>query len=203
MLGGSFRHRGKTWRSYFVLNSCDHQAEHLKIWALSPVSWLRHPGEVSTLSSCHLQISVSSLSDGERQKLGAGLLPSFSVLLTFLFLTPQWGDWLWAASHIYILSYKEVTTSALHGEFPSYSEEPEARERKLSAWSQLENDQQGFFPLLYLEFTPNSYWRICCCLVPKLCPTLCDPIDCSQRGSSVHGIFQARILVHVAISHSR
>ena len=109
----------------------------------------------------------------------------------------------WATSHIYILSYKEVTTSALHGEFPSYSEEPEARERKLSAWSQLENDQQGFFPLLYLEFTPNSYWRICCCLVPKLCPTLCDPIDCSQRGSSVHGIFQARILVHVAISHSR
>ena len=26
------------------------------------------------------------------------------------------------------------------------------------------------------------------------CPTLCDPIDCSLPGSSVHGIFQARIL---------
>ena len=28
----------------------------------------------------------------------------------------------------------------------------------------------------------------------QLCPTLCDPVDCSQPGSSVHGILQARIL---------
>ena len=27
-----------------------------------------------------------------------------------------------------------------------------------------------------------------------LCPTLCDPMDCSLSGSSVHGILQARIL---------
>ena len=27
------------------------------------------------------------------------------------------------------------------------------------------------------------------------CPTLCDPMDCSPPGSSVHGISQARILV--------
>ena len=32
----------------------------------------------------------------------------------------------------------------------------------------------------------------CCCLVTKLCPTLCDPTDCSLSGSSVHGISQAR-----------
>ena len=32
------------------------------------------------------------------------------------------------------------------------------------------------------------------CLVAQLCPTLCDPVDCSPPGSSVHGIFQARIL---------
>ena len=25
------------------------------------------------------------------------------------------------------------------------------------------------------------------CLVPELCPTLCDPVDCSLPGSSVHG----------------
>ena len=31
------------------------------------------------------------------------------------------------------------------------------------------------------------------CLVSKLCPTLCDPMDCSTTGSSVHGILQARI----------
>ena len=32
---------------------------------------------------------------------------------------------------------------------------------------------------------------------------LCDPMDCSPLGSSVHGIFQARILEWVAISFSR
>ena len=34
------------------------------------------------------------------------------------------------------------------------------------------------------------------------CPTLCDPLDCSLPGSSVHGIFQARTLEWVAISFS-
>ena len=37
----------------------------------------------------------------------------------------------------------------------------------------------------------------------KSCPTLCDPMDCSVPGSSVHGICQARILEWVAISFSR
>ena len=36
----------------------------------------------------------------------------------------------------------------------------------------------------------------------QLCPTLCDPIDHSPPGSSVPGIFQARILEWVAISLS-
>ena len=30
--------------------------------------------------------------------------------------------------------------------------------------------------------------------VAQSCPTLCDPTDCSLPGSSVHGIFQARVL---------
>ena len=37
----------------------------------------------------------------------------------------------------------------------------------------------------------------------RLCLTLCDPMDCSPLGSSVHGILQARILQWVAISSSR
>ena len=40
-------------------------------------------------------------------------------------------------------------------------------------------------------------------LVTQLCLTLCDPMDCSPPGSSVHGIFQARRLEWVAISFSR
>ena len=41
------------------------------------------------------------------------------------------------------------------------------------------------------------------CSVAQLCPTLCDPMDCSLPGFSVHGIFQARISEWVAISSSR
>ena len=37
----------------------------------------------------------------------------------------------------------------------------------------------------------------------QLCPTLCDPVDCSPSGSSVHGLLQARVLEWVAISFSR
>ena len=39
--------------------------------------------------------------------------------------------------------------------------------------------------------------------VAQLCPTLHDPMDCSLLGSSVHGIFQEKILEWVAISFSR
>ena len=39
--------------------------------------------------------------------------------------------------------------------------------------------------------------------VAQSCLTLCDPMDCSPPGSSVHGIFQARVLECVAISFSR
>ena len=34
------------------------------------------------------------------------------------------------------------------------------------------------------------------------CPTLSDPMDCSLPGSSIHGIFQARVLEWVAIAFS-
>ena len=40
-------------------------------------------------------------------------------------------------------------------------------------------------------------------LVTQSCPTLCDPVDCSPPGSSVHGILQAGILEWVAIPFSR
>ena len=39
--------------------------------------------------------------------------------------------------------------------------------------------------------------------VARLCPTHCDPMDCSPPGSSVQGIFQARVLEWVVISFSR
>ena len=42
------------------------------------------------------------------------------------------------------------------------------------------------------------------CMISQLqsCPTLCNSMDCSPSGSSVHGILQARILEQVALSSS-
>ena len=39
--------------------------------------------------------------------------------------------------------------------------------------------------------------------VAQSCTTICDPMDCSLPGSSIHGIFQARVLESVVISFSR
>ena len=39
--------------------------------------------------------------------------------------------------------------------------------------------------------------------VTQSCPTLSDPMDCSLPGSSVHGIFQARVLEWGAIAFSK
>ena len=49
-------------------------------------------------------------------------------------------------------------------------------------------------------------WHQACSTVEgcaSVCPTLCDPMDCSLPGSSFHGILQARILKWVAISYTR
>ena len=44
---------------------------------------------------------------------------------------------------------------------------------------------------------------VCVCSVAQSYPTVCNPMDCSQPGSSVHGISQARTLERAAISYSR
>ena len=48
------------------------------------------------------------------------------------------------------------------------------------------------------RFTP--FKLVPCVLVIQSCPTLCDLMDCSPSGSSVHGILQARILEWIAIA---
>ena len=45
--------------------------------------------------------------------------------------------------------------------------------------------------------------RVCVCVHAQLYLTLCDPMNGSLQVSSVHGIFQARMLEWVAISYSR
>ena len=55
-------------------------------------------------------------------------------------------------------------------------------------------------PLNWTEYNVNA---MCMPAVLQLSPTLCDPMDCSPPGSSVHGILQAIILEWVAISSPR
>ena len=71
--------------------------------------------------------------------------------------------------------------------------------------------------VLYLSNPTPSTWTLaksktdllaspgCYCYfsVTKLCPTVCDPMDCGPPGSSVHGILQARILEWAAVPFSR
>jgi len=74
------------------------------------------------------------------------------------------------------------------------------------------------FSLMFLLLKLNVQWNlkpvISCILkglnkieseseVAQSCPTLCNPMDWSLPGLSVHGIFQARVLEWVAISFSR
>ena len=56
---------------------------------------------------------------------------------------------------------------------------------------------------LYKRSLNSIAWQPAKVLVAQLCLTLCDLMDCSPLGSSVHGIFQARILEWVAIPFSR
>ena len=63
------------------------------------------------------------------------------------------------------------------------------------AWGNIKSSWKCHFP--------QNTKCVCVCLVKKLCPSLCEPMDGSPPGFSVHEIFQARILEWVAISYSK
>ena len=55
--------------------------------------------------------------------------------------------------------------------------------------------------IIYKLYIVYKYIHVYVCIY--MCLTLCDPMNCSPPGSSVHGIFQARILEQVAMSFSQ
>ena len=64
----------------------------------------------------------------------------------------------------------------------------------------------SFLPLWNMIFTISKTPQSLCVLCaksPQSCPTLCNPMDCSPSGSSLHGILQARKLEWLAIPFSR
>ena len=76
----------------------------------------------------------------------------------------------------------------------------------LSLWSDLSLLSLLHENLVWFhEAKPQKYAAAAAAAAAKLlqsCPTLRDPMDCSLPGSSVHGIFQARVLEWVAIAFS-
>ena len=66
-----------------------------------------------------------------------------------------------------------------------------------------------YFLFIIFGIPWRQFWKsilfVCGCggLIAKLCPTLCDPMNCSPWSSFVHGVSQARILERVAISFLR
>ena len=65
---------------------------------------------------------------------------------------------------------------------------------------------QYVYIYIYIYIHTHTH-SVCMCIyivkVTQLCSTLCNPMDCSLLGSSVHGILQTRILEWVAIPFSR
>ena len=67
----------------------------------------------------------------------------------------------------------------------------------------MQQDNKKNHKVLYVVTRKMCRTYLLLCMHAQSCLTLCDPGDCSLPGSSVHGIFQARILEWVAISSSR
>ena len=59
------------------------------------------------------------------------------------------------------------------------------------------------FSILAIRCNSFHFMISCIALVVQSCPTLCDPMDCSLKGCSVHGNLQGRILKWIAIPFSR
>ena len=80
----------------------------------------------------------------------------------------------------------EVQTHVVEGSFESVREW--GTDEEISCFS------------MFIDFSMRNGSYYCESEVAQSCRTLCNPIDCSPPGSSVHGILQARMLEWVAIS---
>ena len=80
--------------------------------------------------------------------------------------------------------------------------------REILSCVRVESSRPYFFLSLILKLV-FQFQSIKCMIreseseVARLCPTLCDPMDCSLSASSIHWIFQARVLEWIAIYFSR
>ena len=110
--------------------------------------------------------------------------------------------------YIVLFSFMQIHYSLLSWSYSSsfYDDFKYYTQSKLCFMSHVKN--HSALPHLYLidrnTFKLQTWVCVCVCVsVAQSCPTLCDSMDCSPAGCSVHGTFQARILEWVTISFSR
>ena len=61
----------------------------------------------------------------------------------------------------------------------------------------------GIYPNFLVGNNPFPFWAMLLLFTHKVMFDSCDPMNCNLPGSSIHGVFQARILEWVAIAFSR
>ena len=76
------------------------------------------------------------------------------------------------------------------------------KSRRFLCSDRIRNRKMGKWEFLFF-FSCSLMKALCVCLVAQSCLTLCNPMDCSLSGSSVHGILRARILEWVAMPSFR
>ena len=73
----------------------------------------------------------------------------------------------------------------------------------IQSWIDIKFAEFQWNLIFYNEFYVKYALVLCCAKSLQSCPTPCDSMDSNPPGSSVHEIFQARILEGIAISSSR
>ena len=124
----------------------------------------------------------------------------------------SWGSWsLWSTWGFCYLIYKDYHSweYLLWKRSLSFKPKPVLSPRRTvhgprDLWpTQLSCGRTALLAFLRLNSPFLLVFTLVLCLVTQSCPTLCDPMDCSPAGSSVHGILQARVLEWVAMPSSR
>ena len=129
-----------------------------------------------------LRQSVLSFED---KKLGRGCSTSISQIVTDIYSSNRWDA---VSIFLSLVSTRKV---------PKYKMYLESFYRRCY----LSSSHIAFFKIL--DLFHSVIYEVKWSEVVQSCPTLCDTMDCSLPGSSIHGISQARILERVTISSSR
>ena len=100
---------------------------------------------------------------------------------------------------------KEAWWTTVHGVVKTWTRLNITHVTTALKWIPAKEVMRGNFGFGFHKRLPASIFRgnMYVCSIAQSCLTLCDPMDCSSPGSSVHGIIQASILEWVAIPFSR